>query len=162
TPPSHRFDIAIEADLIEEVARIEGFGSFQEKDAEAAQRFSPLPEERPSEHAVLDTLAARGYHEVITYAFVDPGLQSQLFPRTESLTLANPIAHDLSVMRVSLWPGLLRAALENERRQQDRIRLFEHGARFAVSGGQVQEIDSLGGLALGRRAPEQWGAPPES
>ena len=110
---------------------------------------------------MLEVLASRGYHEVITYAFVDPVLQSRLFPATESLTLANPIASDLSVMRVSLWPGLLRAGLENQHRQQDRIRLFEHGARFAVTQGQVHEIDSLAALALGRRTPEQWGTAPE-
>jgi phenylalanyl-tRNA synthetase beta chain len=69
----------------------------------------------------------------------------------------NPIASDLSVMRVSLWPGLIRAALENERRQQDRVRLFEHGVRFAVEGATTREIDSLAGLAYGPRLPEQWG-----
>ena len=61
-------------------------------------------------------------------------------------------------MRVSLWPGLVRAALENQRRQQDRIRLFEHGARFVVQAGQVSEVDSLAGIAAGRRLPEQWGS----
>ncbi len=162
TPPSHRFDIAIEADLIEEIARIEGYGAFAEADAQAAQRFGSLPEEAPPEGGVLESLAARGYHEAITYAFVDPALQSRLFPDREALPLANPIASDLSVMRVSLWPGLLRAALENQRRQQDRIRLFEHGARFAMSRGKLEEIDSLAGLALGPRWPEQWGSPAEA
>ncbi len=162
TPPSHRFDITIEADLIEEIARIEGYGAFAERDAETGQRFGALPEERPRESRVLESLAARGYHEAITYAFVDPGLQSRLFPDREALALANPIASDLSAMRVSLWPGLLRAALENQRRQQDRIRLFEHGARFAVSGGKLEEIDSLAGVALGLSLPEQWGTPAEA
>ncbi len=162
TPPSHRFDIAIEADLIEEIARIEGYGTFAEADAQAAQRFGSLPEEIPPEGRVLESLAARGYHEAITYAFVDPALQSRLFPDREALPLANPIASDLSVMRVSLWPGLLRAALENQRRQQDRIRLIEHGARFAMTRGTLEEIDSLAGLALGPRLPEQWGGPAEA
>ena len=83
---------------------------------------------------MLEALAARGYHEAITLAFVDPALQSRLFPGQPALTLANPIATDLSVMRVSLWPGLLRAALDNQHRQQDRLRLFEHGTRFELSG----------------------------
>jgi len=126
------------------------------------QRFLRLPEARPREHSVLDALADRGYHEVITYAFVDPALQSRLFPDSESLTLANPIASDLSTMRTSLWPGLIKAALENERRQQDRIRIFEHAARFAISAGTVREVDSLAGLAFGSRLPEQWGATLES
>jgi phenylalanyl-tRNA synthetase beta chain len=158
TPPAHRFDITIEADLIEEIARIEGYGAFAEVDAAVAQRFAPLPEEAPREQTVLESLAARGWFEVINYAFVDPALQRQLFPERESLPVSNPIASDLSVMRVSLWPGLVRAALENQRRQQDRIRLVEHGARFSVEHGQLTEIDTLAGLALGPRLPEQWGS----
>jgi phenylalanyl-tRNA synthetase beta chain len=162
TPPPHRFDIAIEADLIEEIARIVGFDAIPEMHALSPQRFARLLEARPPERSVLEALVGRGYHEVITYAFVDPTLQARLFPESESLTLANPIASDLSTMRVSLWPGLVRAALENERRQQDRIRLFEHGARFVTSRGSVREIDSLAGLALGPRLPEQWGASGEA
>ncbi len=162
TPPPHRFDISIEPDLIEEVARIVGFDAIPEMPALSPQRFLRLPEARPVERTVLDALAARGYHEVITYAFVDPVLQSKLFPGSESLTLANPIASDLSTMRLSLWPGLIKAALENERRQQDRIRLFEHAARFAISAGAVREVDSLAGFAFGPRLPEQWGASVES
>jgi phenylalanyl-tRNA synthetase beta chain len=161
TPPSHRFDIAIEADLIEEIARIEGYDAFAERDAQAAQRFGSLPEEIPPESRVLESLAARGYHEAITYAFVDPELQSRLFPDREALPLANPIASDLSSMRVSLWPGLLHVALENQRRQQDRARLFERGVRFALAQGKLEELDSLAGLALGPRLPEQWGSPAE-
>jgi phenylalanyl-tRNA synthetase beta chain len=161
TPPAHRFDIVIEADLIEEIARIEGFDAIAEADASASQRFAPSPEEIPPERSVLENLAARGYFEAITYAFVDPALQSRLFPERETLPIANPIASDLSAMRVSLWPGLVRAALENQRRQQDRVRLFEHGARFAVEGGRLVEIDTLAGLALGPRLPEQWGTPAE-
>ena len=89
TPPSHRFDIAIEADLIEEVARIVGFDAIPEADAPIAQRFSALPEERPAERTALDTLAARGYYEAITFAFVDPALQKRLFPDRDGLALAN-------------------------------------------------------------------------
>src|SRR5207302_7615589 len=158
TPPSYRFDIAIEADLIEEFARIVGFEAIPEADAFEPQRFRPLPEERPAEESVLAVLAQRGYQEAITYAFVDPALQQRLFPDRPALALSNPIASDLSVMRVSLWPGLLRAALENQHRQQDRIRLFEHGTRFQMSGG-TREIDTLAGLACGARLPEQWGVP---
>ena len=111
---------------------------------------------------IADALAMRGYQEVVTFAFVDPALQSKLFPQTDALPLANPIASDLAVMRVSLWPGLLRAALENQRRQQDRVRLFEHGTRFVTEDGKLREIDSIAGIALGPRLPEQWGAKRES
>jgi phenylalanyl-tRNA synthetase beta chain len=161
-PPAHRFDITIEADLIEEVARLVGLDAIPETDAEQPQRFRRLAEEQPAERSVLESLAARGYEEAITYAFVDPVLQRQLFPGEAALALSNPIASDLSVMRVSLWPGLLRAALENQHRQQDRIRLFEHASRFIVEAGATREIDTLAGLACGGRLPEQWGIPKDA
>ncbi len=159
TPPPHRFDIAIEADLIEEVARIIGYQAIPEADAIGPQAFRAAPEERAEEHVIVEALAMRGYEEAITFAFVDPPLQKKLFPNVDGLPLANPIASDLAVMRVSLWPGLLRAAGENQRRQQDRVRLFEHGAKFMVADGALREIDSLAGVATGVRLPEQWGNP---
>ena len=162
TPPAWRFDIAIEADLIEEVARLAAWEKIPETDALTPQRFRRLPEEQPAERAVLEALAARGYEEIVTYAFVDPALQEQLFPGKPALALSNPIASDLSVMRVSLWPGLIRAALGNQHRQQDRIRLFEHGTRFEPEGGATHEIAAIAGLAGGARLPEQWGVPKEA
>ncbi|HTU64318.1 MAG TPA: phenylalanine--tRNA ligase subunit beta [Steroidobacteraceae bacterium] len=153
TPPSHRFDISIEADLIEELARIVGFEAITEADAITRQRVSGLAEEAPVEAQTLEILAARGYQEAITYAFIDPALQERLFPGAKTPVLANAISAEMSVMRTSLWPGLVKAALENQRRQQDRIRLFEHGARFEVGG----ETDLIAGIALGSRHPEQWG-----
>jgi phenylalanyl-tRNA synthetase beta chain len=162
TPPAHRFDIAIEADLIEEVARLAAWEKIPETDAHGSQHFRRLPEEQPAERAVLEALAARGYEEALTYAFVDPALQEQLFPGRPALALSNPIASDMSVMRVSLWPGLIRAALENQRRQQDRIRLFEHGTRFELIGDATHEIETLAGLATGARLPEQWGVSKEA
>jgi phenylalanyl-tRNA synthetase beta chain len=162
TPPAYRFDITIEADLIEEIARIVGFDAIPERDALVPQQFRAAPEEVPLEHTILEALANRGYQEAVTYAFVDPALQTRLFPDRPGLALANPIASDMSVMRVSLWPGLLKAALENQRRQQDRMRLFEHGARFVSSeSGATLEIDTLAGVACGARLPEQWGVPRE-
>ncbi|MGH8199518.1 MAG: phenylalanine--tRNA ligase subunit beta [Steroidobacteraceae bacterium] len=165
TPPPHRFDIAIEADLIEEVARIVGYQAIPEADAQVPQHFGSLPTARPLERPLLETLALRGYYEAITYAFVDPQVQTRLFPDVPASMLANPIASDLSVMRVSLWPGLIKAALDNQRRQQDRIRLFEHGARFLATEGKgrdaTREIDTLAGIACGHRLPEQWGLPRE-
>ena len=158
-PPPHRFDITLEADLIEEVARIVGYEAIGEQDALTCERVRPLPEAVPSEQAVLEVLAMRGYQEAVTYAFVDPQLQQRLFGDRPVLALANPIASDLSVMRVSLWPGLLRAALENQRRQRERIRLFEHGARFERLDGETRELDAVAGIACGPRMPEQWGLP---
>ncbi len=158
-PPSHRFDISLEADLIEEVARIIGYESIDERDALAKERVRSLPEAAPLEQGVLEVLAMRGYHEAVTYAFVDPQLQRQLLGDAPAIALANPIASDMSVMRLSLWPGLLRAALENQRRQRSRVRLFEHGARFELHEGVTEEIDTLAAIACGPRMPEQWGLP---
>ena len=163
TPPSHRFDIAIEPDLIEEVARIVGLDAIGETDAPVGQLFGSLPEEIPAEHAILETLTSRGYYEAINYAFTDPSRQSRLFPDKPGLLLANAISADLSVMRVSLWPGLLNNVLLNQRRQQDRVRLFEHATRFeSKEGGGTREIDTLAGVAAGPRLPEQWGLTKEA
>jgi len=156
-PPAHRFDIAFEADLIEEVARLVGYAAIPEREAEAAHHFPALDGAQPAEAGVLEVMSARGYQETINYSFVDPQLQARLFPERASLALANPIASDLSVMRVSLWPGLLRTAAENQRRQQERMRLVEHGVCFRVEGLNTTEVDTLAALACGPRLPEQWG-----
>ena len=157
TPPSHRFDIAIEADLVEEVGRIFGYDRIAEVDARIMQRFEPISERHVSLDRILLLLADRGYFEAITYSFVDPVLQKQLFPDLAPLMLSNPIAADLAAMRVSLWPGLLVAVRENLRRQQDRVRLFESGRRFLMTEGQLTEVPTLAGVAAGAALPEQWG-----
>ena len=158
--PSWRFDITLEADLIEEVARIGGFESIAEADA-------PLPAAPRApgagsldERVVLRTLVARGFHEAITYAFVDPALQRTLLGDLPAVELSNPIASDMAVMRRSLWPGLVRAARENLRRQQSRVRLFEIANCFIPEegGGDAhREVRRVAALALGSRWPEQWG-----
>lgn len=156
TPPSWRFDITIEADLIEEVLRIVGFDAVEERPTRLPQRFARRSESQIDERALLDALTARGYQEAINYAFVDPALQGKLFPGVAAVKLANPIAADLAVMRVSLWPGLLRTALENLARQQDRVRVMERGAVFHLQEGRVRETPYIGGVAVGARLPEQW------
>ncbi len=158
TPPSWRFDISIEADLIEEVLRIVGFDAVQERPTRLPQRFARHSESRLDERVLLDALTARGYQEAINYAFVDPVLQGKLFPGMNAVRLANPIAADLAVMRISLWPGLLKAALENLARQQERVRLFERGAVFLGGDSTLRELPYLAGIAVGSRAPEQWAA----
>ena len=156
TPPPHRFDINIEADLIEELARVVGFESIAEADAVTRQKVRALAEAAPVETQALEILATRGYQEAITYAFVDPALQGKLFPGVvHADARQSASSSDMAVMRASLWPGLIKAAQENQRRQQDRVRLFEHGARFETGGA---ETDLLAGIAIGSRRPEQWGA----
>jgi len=157
TPPSHRFDLGIEEDLIEEVARIIGFDNVPEIDAQIRQVFSPHAEGRVPENRASLVLADRGYQEAITYSFVDQKLQAEMFPGAEQLPLSNPIADNMGAMRVSLWPGLLVAARENMRRQQPRVRLFESGRKFVVTKGNLKEVATLSGVALGTALPEQWG-----
>lgn len=159
TPPSHRFDVSIEPDLIEEVARLVGYDAIPEAAPERAQRLRPSPESAVIERRTLDVLAARGFNEVVTFAFVEPALQQRLFPGKAGIALANPISADLAVMRLSLWPGLLRVIAENQRRQQDRVRIFEHGVVFHPGEGQARlELDMLAGALTGARLPEQWAA----
>jgi phenylalanyl-tRNA synthetase beta chain len=110
---------------------------------------------------LLTSMADLGYREAITYTFVDPSLQRSMFPGTPALTLSNPISAELSEMRVSLWPGLVATCRENMRRQQSRVRLFELGNRFDVTGKELREIAVLGGVATGARWQEQWGSPRE-
>ena len=161
TAPSWRFDIGIEADLIEEVGRLGGLDAIPATDALLPMLPRALDSNTVREEVVMRTLAARGYYEAVNYAFVDPALQTQLFPEQPAIELANPLASDRAVMRVSLWPGLIGAARENLRRQADRIRLFEIAARFLpTSDGaatRYREQQMLAGLALGARLPEQWG-----
>jgi phenylalanyl-tRNA synthetase beta chain len=160
--PSHRFDIRIEADLIEEVARLRGFDKIEELHATAPQIAGSATEAKISNDRLGWAMADRGYREMISYSFVDPNLQQLLFPDVPALKLANPISADLSEMRVSLWPGLVHACRENLRRQQSRVRLFEIGNRFSVSrepgNGDLREIESLAGIATGSRWPQQWGS----
>ena len=160
--PSHRFDIHIEADLIEEVARLRGFDKIVELHATAPQIAGTATEARVSNDRLSLAMADQGYREMISYAFVDPNLQQLLFPGVPALKLANPISADLSEMRVSLWPGLVHACRENLRRQQSRVRLFEIGNRFNVSrepgSNDLQEVESLAAIATGSRWPQQWGS----
>jgi phenylalanyl-tRNA synthetase beta chain len=155
--PPWRFDIAIEEDLIEEVARVHGFDQVPETDPAVRESMPALSETRVAEETAADLLVQRGYFEAITYSFVDPSLQALFCPGAAALELANPIAADLAAMRVSLWPGLVRALAENQRRQQSRVRLFEIGRRFSLDNGTLTEVPVIAGLAAGPAMPEQWG-----
>jgi phenylalanyl-tRNA synthetase beta chain len=156
-PPSHRFDIAIEQDLIEEIGRIYGYDEIPRKDAKVPQRPQPATEQVVSRERLMLLLADRGYQEAITYSFVDGRTQRLLFPSREALALANPISAELGEMRISLWPGLIEVLRGNLRRQQDRVRLFEVGTRFEMRGGVLTESQAVAGLITGSALPEQWG-----
>ena len=151
--PSWRFDLAIEADLIEEIARIYGYNRLPNSQLTFAPEIkasAPNPL-----HAARATLVNRGYQEAITYSFIAPHMQQLLSPGQEAVAITNPISADMAVMRTSLWPGLLSALQYNVNRQQGRVRLFESGLRFAGSGAGEQ-WPTLAGVTSGKRASENW------
>jgi phenylalanyl-tRNA synthetase beta chain len=160
TPPAFRFDITMEADLIEELARVGGYDHIPSAAPTAALRMRALSETQVGLPRIRQTLIERGYQEAITYSFVDPTLQARLDPETKSLPLANPISSDMGVMRTSLWPGLIQALIYNLNRQSERIRLFETGLVFSVMGDDtVQQRNTVGLVATGPVLPEQWSVP---
>jgi phenylalanyl-tRNA synthetase beta chain len=131
TPPPWRFDIAIEEDLIEEVARIHGFDRIPETDPATPLAIPAIPETRVSAETVADLMVQRGYFEAITYSFVDPQLQAVLCPGEPALRLANPISADLADMRVSLWPGLVRALMRTSGASSRRCGCSSWAGNFA-------------------------------
>ncbi len=158
-PPSSRFDLTLEVDLIEEIARIHGYDRLPGNRPLTRLEMPPQPEGRVALERLRETLVQRGFQEAITYSFVDPAFQRRLDPERQPLALANPISADLAVMRTSLWPGLLKALVYNQKRQQSRVRLFEHGLTFIPDGSELRQEAYLGGVAVGDALPEQWGAP---
>lgn len=159
--PSWRFDLAIEQDLVEEVARIYGYNNLPTSTPTMALKLEPNPENTQGISLFRAQLVSRGYQEVITYSFVDPGLQKTIEPDLVVVPLINPISADMSVMRTSLWPGLLKSAVYNLNRQQSRVRIFEVGQCFVSSDkGDVSlsQNTMLAGLLCGSRSPTGWTA----
>jgi len=155
-PPGSRFDLEREVDLIAEIGRIQGYDKIPVAHAGTAATIKALPETAFDLDRAKLALVARGYHEVITYSFVSPELQHRIDPRPEVLTLSNPLSADLSIMRTSLWPGLLQTAWQNQARQQERVRIFETGLCFLRTGDKLAQNAMLAGLVVGSSAPVQW------
>ncbi len=161
--PSWRFDISIEEDLIEELARVHGYDKLPVTEPLSRFRLKPQPEARVGLKALRRILTGLGYQEIITYSFVDPKLEEILHDRHgEAMVLANPISQDMSVMRSNLWPGLIKTLKHNQHRQQSRARLFESGLRYQRLDGKIQQTPAIAGLLWGGRFPEQWGVRQES
>ena len=157
--PSYRFDIAIEEDLIEEVARVYGYNNILDQAPKGSLKLLDSSESAIPVSRFKSELTARGYVEAITYSFVDPKVQSGLFPSQEGMVLPHPISADMSVMRLSLWPGLLGATAYNQKRQQARVRLFEAGLRFIPDSDAPQGVRQepvIAGVIAGRRYDESW------
>jgi len=156
-PPSHRFDIAIECDLIEEIARVRGYDQLPASVPAMALDHVEASESFIDTSRVKSALVDRGYGEIITYSFVDPVLQHRLSAGKNEIELKNPLASNLSVMRTSLWPGLVQVLIDNINRQHRRLRFFEVGKTFRRSGGEIAETERIGGVVSGGAWPEQWG-----
>lgn len=154
--PSHRFDITLEVDLIEELGRLHGYDNLPVRYPQARLAPQARTEARAELPALRRLLVARGYQEAVTYSFIDPKLFELFTPGVQPLTLANPISADMAAMRASLWPGLVKALQYNLNRQQSRVRLFESGLRFVGQLGELKQESMLAGVITGSRLPESW------
>jgi phenylalanyl-tRNA synthetase beta chain len=164
TPPSFRFDIEIEEDLIEEIARIHGYDNIPAVPPVAQAAMMAATEHCRTAMQVRHLVAERGYHEVVTYSFVDAAWEADFAANAQPIVLANPIASQMGVMRSTLIGGLVGTLATNRKRQAERVRVFEIGRCFikdeqaATVPGFAQPL-RLAGLAAGLAAPEQWGLP---
>ncbi len=157
--PAYRFDIKIEVDLIEEVARIFGYNNIPNISPKATLKMREQKEADISLRKLKQVLVNRDYQEAITYSFVDPKIQSLLHPEQEVMTLPHPISSEMSQMRLSLWTGLLQSVVYNQNRQQGRVRLFEAGLRFVPDENAengVRQQNMIAGVISGQRVEEHW------
>ncbi len=156
---TYRFDMAIEEDLIEEVARIYGYNNIPNTAPIAALSMPDHKESDISLKRVRAMLVARGFQEAVTYSFVDPKLQELIHPDEKAMILPNPISVEMSAMRLSMFTGLLTAVGYNQSRQQNRVRLFETGLRFVpdeAAESQVRQQAMLGAVISGNQNDEHW------
>ncbi|PCK10117.1 MAG: phenylalanine--tRNA ligase subunit beta [Alteromonadaceae bacterium] len=154
--PSYRFDISIEADLLEELARIYGYNRLPTTTPSIPVPLPQKSERRLALESVEHQLTARGYREVITYSFIDPQLHKMFDAETEAVSLLNPISADMSVMRTSLLPGLVQTLAYNLKRQKQRACLFEKGMRFIPKASGLDQSQGLAGLIYGAREANSW------
>ncbi|NVJ60896.1 MAG: phenylalanine--tRNA ligase subunit beta [Gammaproteobacteria bacterium] len=154
--PSYRFDISIEEDLIEELVRVYGYNNVPSRTPRSEMTMVAKPENRVRKQHIRQLLADRGYQEAITYSFGEPELMKAINPDVPSIDLLNPISSDLSVMRTSLWPALIKAAEYNFNRQHDRVRLFELGLRFENQSDELKQIPTIAGIVGGSVNEESW------
>jgi phenylalanyl-tRNA synthetase beta chain len=156
-PPSYRFDLGIEEDFIEEVARLHGYDSLPENPPHGDLRMLPLPETARGGHALKILLANRDYQEIVSYAFVNEEWEADLAGNLQPVRLLNPIASQMNVMRSTLFGGLLDTLCSNLNRKQERVRLFESGRCFQRTEGGYDQPERIAGLCYGNARPEQWG-----
>ncbi|MGB0442713.1 MAG: phenylalanine--tRNA ligase subunit beta [Pseudohongiellaceae bacterium] len=154
--PSYRFDVSIEADLIEELARIFGYDNIPQTAGLSAQRFPESSETTIETNRLREHLVALGYQEIISYSFIDPALSELITGSQQTISLQNPISEEMGVMRCSLLPGLLSSYQHNANRQHERLRFFETGLVFQRNGEEIQQEARVGGLIAGSQLPKSW------
>lgn len=159
TPPTYRSDLTLQEDIVEEIARLYGYDKIPTNAIKAQLQVNKDANVARDFHLIRQAFSNSGYHEVISYSFVDKKLQNLLDPQTVPKEILNPITADMTVMRTNLWPGLINTLLYNKSRQQHRIRLFELGTTFNSQEAKLIQQPKLAGLISGLAAPEQWGIP---
>lgn len=158
--PSHRFDIQQDVDLVEEVIRLYGYDNLK-----AEPMYSPVQAGKTCANEEVATRLARwfsskGYHETISYSFVDPELQEAIYPQSDFMQLLNPISSELSQMRAGMWPGLIASMMYNVHRQQNLVKFFELGVVFDVQQQQLTERPCIAGLLTGEQGSANWSESP--
>ncbi|MDC9715229.1 MAG: phenylalanine--tRNA ligase subunit beta [Gammaproteobacteria bacterium] len=154
-PPSFRFDIRIPADLIEELARLYGYDKIPVQKLSLDANIGAVAEAQNDQYDIAQSLAVRGYQEVITYSFISEKYHNLIDVNANKIMLSNPISAELSIMRSSLWAGLLQSVESNQRRGHNNARFFEIGLCF--SGVKVAEqSNKLAGVVSGNRFDAQW------
>lgn len=154
--PSHRFDIAMDVDLVEEIIRLHGYDKIVGHAPVAPMQAGEINCSEQLLTKAAAFLCSRGYHETISYSFVDPQLQDAIYPEVQTMQLLNPISSELSQMRVGMWPGLLASMIHNLHRQQTALKLYESGVVFEVNEGVLQERSCLAGLITGVSGGLNW------
>jgi phenylalanyl-tRNA synthetase beta chain len=161
-PPSHRFDLELEADLVEEVGRVYGYNRLPSTRYHGELNMRPVAEASVPLERLHALLVDRDYQEIISYSFVDAQMLRALAPDVSGVALANPLSSELGVMRTTLWAGLVGALKHNLARQQRRIRLFESGLNFIQQPDEIKQEVYIACLLSGDLLPEQWGTSAQS
>ena len=154
--PTHRYDVSLDVDLVEEIIRLYGYQNIKSKPMQFEALAGKVNAIESMTNRVSDFLVARGYHESISYSFVDPELQKEIYPGRAVLELLNPISSELSQMRVGMWPGLIASMFHNVHRQHQSLRLFEAGVVFHRSTHEIEERHSVAGLMVGKKDSFNW------
>ena len=156
TPPSHRFDLEREEDLVEEVLRIHGYNAVASRVPAAPLALGQPRGDRLPTARLADLLVDLGYSEAVTYSFIDPKLADILDPQRDPLRVVNPISSQHAAMRTKVMPGLVTPLRANLARQASRLRLFEIGQCFRPQDGGLNQVRLCGGILFGAREPESW------